>query len=170
MFKEKKTINNTTTMLYLHGFLEECFIRDLTLEEDILDSLSFEGEMIVVSCLLGSILAGSYFKYAVYQHMYDKRKEIKPVDLLILIQALIDHLDCMWMALTYTIGLVFNITFSDYFGEPGCYVTLYVAIFGMSHRTIAGLGISIFRLFYIKRPHTMRDSLFRMKLMITVEI
>ena len=99
MFKEKNTTYNITTCLYLNGALEEFFIRDLSLQQSSPASLNTAGIMMVDACLLGSIFLGSYFKYALYQHMYDNRKEImsKPIDFLILIQALIDHFVCLFM-------------------------------------------------------------------------
>ena len=155
---------------YLNGVQEECFIKDRTLEQSAPGSLSTSGVIIVVSCLLGSIVVGSYFKYALYRYMYDNRKEIqnKPIDLLLLIKALIDHCICILLVLTYTIGLTLDITFSDYLGEAWCNVLWYAATFGLAYRTYGRLGIAVLRLFYIKFPYQVRNNTFRRKMMITV--
>ena len=172
MFKERNTAYNITTYVCLNGVQEEFFIRDLTFQQSTPASLNTAGVMMVNACLLGSIFVGTYFKYALYQYMYDNRKEIrtKPIDFLILIQALIDHFGCIWITLTYTIGLTFNITFSNVFGDIWCQVTYYTGLFQVVYRPIASLGIAILRLFYIKCTYLIRNIAFRIRLMITVLI
>jgi len=50
----------------------------------------------------------------------------------------------------YAIGLGFDITYFEYFGEAWCNIPWFVGVFGVCYRTIGSLGIAIVRLLLIK--------------------
>ena len=106
--------------IYVEGNrAENLGFHDLKLELTSFDSLTFFGKSILVASLLTSLIVGSYFKSSLHLYMFDERKDImnKPIDLLILVQSLIEHLVAIFMTAFYVVGVVFNITFADYFGE-----------------------------------------------------
>ena len=161
---------NLTLSLYLESFQEPLFVKYSKFDQSFVDSLDPYTVKTVVSIILVSYVVGSYFKSAIYQHMYDQGKQIinKPIDILILVQALVVHLSCILMFLTYTIGLVFDITFSEYLGEAWCHASWYSSVFCFGYRFYSGLGIAIVRLLYIKSPHCVKDNGLRMRLVTTI--
>ena len=154
----------TKTFDQLLGFyseksLETVYLYDLHIEQSAPESLPQLDRIIIISALLGSLIAGSYLKCALYQYMYDNHrdKSNSVIDLLILIDSLVMHTTAIMMVTIYTIGLALDITLSDHLGETFCNIPWYCAVFGLIYRTMGGLGIAILRLFYIKCPYQVRD-------------
>ena len=170
MYKEGKNWHNKDTLIYLENSTENLLIYDSHLELNGLASLNQFGKGLVIFSLLGAFVVGSYFKCGLYQYMYDIGSEIlnKPIEMLLLIQAVIEHLVCLLMVSFYVIGLGFDITFSQYLGEVSCNMTWYAAGFGVAYRNWGGLGIAILRTCYIKCSHRVRDDKNRMKIMCIV--
>ena len=127
--------------------------------------LNQTGESILVSGLILSLSVGSYFKYPLYRFIYEAGSEVanRPIDLLLLIGALIDHSICLLMVVNFTIGLTLDISLSDYLGETWCHIHWGAAVFGTTYRTFGSLGIAILRLIYIKFPYQVKDVDGRMK-------
>ena len=145
------SINNSFETLSLGKF---------DLELSALQSLNLIEWTIMGVCLVGSLTIGSYFKSALYWYMYDHRKGImnRPIDILLLLQAIIQHIICLLMVSTYTIGLSFDITFGHHLGEAWCNVPWYGGNYGAAYRNVGGLGISIFRLLYMFHGDWMKDK------------
>ena len=153
MYNDPLTIDERELPLYLGHSFEIFSIEESNLEQDALSAMNGFGTTIVVSSLITSVLVGSYYKYPLYHYMYDHSNEIvsKPVDLLILVQAVIEHLVCIMIVTVVSVGMIFDITFANYFGEMWCCLPWYAASFGVAYRTIGSLGIAILRLIHIKR-------------------
>ena len=85
-------------------------IHDLCLDISFVDTLSNTEAGIVVASLVASFLVGSYCKSGLYGYMYANRKELfaKPINILLLVQAIIQHVSCHLIVLTYTIALSFG--------------------------------------------------------------
>ena len=77
---------------------------DFKLELTSLGSLSILGASVVAGSLAVSAGVGSYCKCAIYQYMYNKAKEteIKPIDILILVNAITQNLICLFLAVFYS--------------------------------------------------------------------
>ena len=101
MYKETVKITNKNIFFYLENRFEKLFINDSKLELSSLDSLNPIGETLVASCLVVSISVGSYFKSALYHYLYENYKLFgsKPINVLILIQAIIQHFTCLFMVI-----------------------------------------------------------------------
>ena len=99
-------------------------VDDFKVELTSLGSLSNLGVCVVAGSLAVFAGVGSYCKYAIYQYMYNKAKEteIKPIDILILVNTVTQHLICLFLAVFYCVGLVGDITFSDHLDEIWCNV------------------------------------------------
>ena len=152
MYKEAKNIYNETLPLYFGRSLEVLFINEFYLELSSIDSLGVSSERIADSSLLVSLIVGPYFKSALYSYFYLNFMNLKenPINLLILLQAIIQHLICVFMIVNYVEGLNFNITFVEHFGEFWCIVFWNFQIYGVAYRNIGSLGLAIARLLYIK--------------------
>ena len=93
--------------------------------------------------------------------MYDNYKELKnrPINILLLIQAIIQHLICLLMVVNYTIGLGFDITFGEHLGDVWCNIPWYGGTFGAAYRNVGSLGIAIYRTLLIKCNNWIKDKL-----------
>ena len=172
VFKDGREFRNQTLSFQLGTFIEALHVQSSYLELNAFDSLNHFGEIFIVSILLGSLTIGSYFKFPLYAHMYDSYKEItnKPIDFLILFQAAVQHVVCVMMTAYYTIGLIFNLTYSEIFGEAWCNIPWYACGFSIAYHNFGSFGVAILRLFYIKFPYQVKDNVRRMKLMFAILI
>jgi hypothetical protein len=152
---------NQTLAIYLENSPELLFIHNFKLQVSAIGRLNNLGEKFLVSSLLGSLIVGSYFKSSLYRYLYENYKECKnrPINILILLQAIIEHLACLLLVANYTIGLSFDITFSEYLGETWCNVPWYGATIGAVYRNIGSLGIAIFRVMLIKFSHKFTEKI-----------
>ena len=153
LYQEIATIDEKAITLYLDNSIDNLSIQKSNLELDALTAMNGFGTSIVVCSLLASVLVGTYYKYPIYRYMYDNSDEVtnKPVDLLILFQAIVEHLACIVMVTFLSVGMVFDISFASYFGEMWCFLPWIAASFGVAYRTIGSLGIAILRLIHIKK-------------------
>ena len=165
MYKDTIEIHNRTLSVYLDEYPENLYLNSLKIELSTPHMLNQTGESTLMSCLILSLSVGSYFKFALYRYMYEAGREVanRPIDLLLLIAALIDHSICLLMVVDFTVGLSLDISLSDYLGEAWCNIHWSAAIFGTAYRTFGSLGIAILRLIYIKLPYQVKDVQGRMK-------
>ena len=162
------TIHNQTEVFYVDGIWQDFHIDDSNLELSSPAKLSTMGKSIAVTCNIAGLFVGTYFKSALYTFMYKNSKDIldKPIDLLVLIQAILENLICMMMVTFYSVGLTFDIIYSEYLGEGWCYIHFYTSLFGLAYRNFGGLSLAILRVFYVKFPYHVRDDVLRRKVMI----
>ena len=102
--------------------------------------------------MIASFTIGTYFKSALYSYLLKSYNTFgyQPVNALILIQAIVQHTVCFLMVINYTVGLYFDLTFADHFGEDWCNVPWYIQAYGAGYRNFGSLGIAVFRLLLIK--------------------
>ena len=110
MVSEGKSTENETLYMYLENILDSLTVNKSNLELTAAESLSTFVEIGVVSVLFMSLIIGSYFKTGLYLYMYDHSKELlnSPINLLLLIQALIEHLVCTFMVTFFTTYCIDN--------------------------------------------------------------
>jgi hypothetical protein len=72
------------------------------------------------------------------------------------------------MVAYYTIGIFFDITFSEHFGEMCCNVPWYGGTFGGVYRSIGGLGIAIYRVMLIKFNHKFTNKADQKNLLVVI--
>ena len=63
----------------------------------------------------------------------------------------------MFLTLNYSVGLILDITFSDYLGDTWCNIIWYSGVYGGAYRAIGSLGLAILRLIYIKSNYVISD-------------
>ena len=151
---------NTSYPVYLDNSIDMLYLDNLNLATSAFEQLDPIDEIVVVSSILVSFIVGSYFKTAIYCYMYHKGKEMKerPINMLILIQAIIQHIGYFIMAFTYTIGLGFDVTFSDHLGEAWCNIPFYGGTFGAAYKSFGGIGMAIFRLLFLFRGDWVKNK------------
>ena len=155
MYKEVKKNGPTIWSIDVDGSTEILIGDQYKLELSAFDSLNYFGESVVVCSLVASAVVGSYYKSAIYQYMYRTMKDNgpTPIDLLILVNTITQHLVCLILVATYTIGLTLDFTLSHYLGQAWCNVPWYAGIYSVSYRTFGSLGIAVYRLLLIKRQY-----------------
>ena len=157
LYTEDIEIFNHTLTIHLENSSEFLLIHKSKLQLSATDRLNNLGDTVLVSSLLGSLIVGSYFKSSLYHYLYKEWKN-RPINILILLQAVIQHMMCLLMVANYTIGVSFDITFSEHFGEIWCNVPWYGGTFGAAYRSIGGLGIAIYRVMLIKFNHKFTEK------------
>ena len=153
MYKETTTYGPKTWALMVDGTSEIVIIHRLEHERTALDSLDQYGRSIIIGSLFTSAIVGSYFKSSIYKYLYHgyKNKEHTPINILILVNTITQHLICLFVVAIFIVGLVFDITFSSYIDEVWCGIPWYAGIYSGAYRTFGSLGIAIDRLLLIKR-------------------
>ena len=132
--------------------LEILFLHHLNLEKSAPHSLNFTAKVAVIFGLCVSLLVGSYFKSALYSYFCKNYKDLieKPINLLLLVNAIIQHMACLILVAYITTVLFFNIRFADHIGEFGCNIIWHAQVYYLAYRNVGSLGIAIFRLLYLR--------------------
>ena len=114
---------------------EDLYFHEVHLTKSALELLDDVGVGCVITSLVLSAIIGSYFKSSLYFYMYDNRKELKnrPINILLLVQSVIQHLICRMLAVFFTIGLSFDITYDNSIGEAWCGTIGHIGIFGLAY-------------------------------------
>ena len=127
---------------------------DLSLETPIFQQLDGNSKAIVVSGFTTSLILGSYFKSALYLYMFEKRKGLldRPIDVLLLIQAIVQNLLTLLMIFNYNNYLLFDITISNQLGgEAWCNIPWYAGNYALAYRCVGGFILAVFRLLLLFR-------------------
>jgi hypothetical protein len=99
------------------------------------------------------ILIGSKFRYILYKYIFDryKSKELKTIDILTLVVALVEQVSTVLLVLYGTL-MVINDTSLQYIagGSFICSLLMYVIEFGRYYSFIGNLIISVYRILLIK--------------------
>ena len=151
MEKISPTTFNSLFSINIDNSFETLYLGQLTSEISEVEKLGEAGRTIILLGVIGSLVIGSYFKSALYWYMYNNLKGIKdrPIDILLLLQAVIQHMMCLILVSNYAIPLSFDITYSHHIGEASCTVLWYGGIYAAAYRNVGGLGIAIMRLLYL---------------------
>jgi hypothetical protein len=155
MFKSPPTVINQIVGISVEDSFESLFIHEFNLELSAFDSLNQVGEAVVICSLVASSIIGSYCKSSIYYYIYQKSKEKgnTVIDILLLVNTIVQHLVCVLLTTFYTIGLAFDITYSDFFGEAWCNIPWYLGVFGGAYRTFGSLVVAVYRLLLINDKH-----------------
>ena len=170
MFSKEIENGPTIWAISVDGRATEVLVGEkFKLELSALDSINDFGVSAVICSLIASAILGSYYKSAIYRYMYNRIKNLESstVDILILVSSITQHLMCLIIVFTYSIGLGLGITIANFVDPVWCSVPLYAGIYGASYRTVGSLGIAVYRLILIKR-HNWVDTFGKRKLVLGI--
>ena len=114
-----------------------------------LQSLSTISKATISAGLGISLIIGSYFKSAIYLYMYEKRKNLseRPINVLLLVQAIVQHFISTLMIIFYIFGMFSDVAISEHLGgEAWCNIEFHAGNYGFSYRVVGGLVIACYRL------------------------
>ena len=151
---------------------ELLYLDEIHFTTSVLESLDSISIGCIIASLALSIIVGSYFKSSFYFFMYDNRKELKnrPINILLLVQSIIQHLVCFTLVSVYTTGLLFDITYSDTVGDAWCSTIWHIGTFGVAYRNTGSFGVAIFRLMYLFHSGWIKEKIGALKMMIMIMI
>ena len=133
--------SSATDMVNLEGMVST--VTDLRA----LPSIAFHSLIIILSI---SLLTGSYFKSILYRSIHTEKFRDRPINVLILVDAVVYHFCTIFWGTTIMVSVCFTNPPEIFFSETYCYVAQAVGIFGLGYLAIGGTSIAIFRLCYIR--------------------
>ena len=129
------------------------------------------------------IFIGSYFRYILYSHIFHKfkQKKLTPIDVLILLASVIQHVTNLakigfYTAIVYEGASAFGIgVFAQHWdwkmGDVGQWFCFFIQLsiqFEMNYSCIGSLGISIFRILYITQESFVKYKIGEKTLLIII--
>ena len=138
------------------------------------------GKRIWLVCWVGWLLAiiGSYFRYILYAFIFKKYKtrQLTPIDVLIFVSASIQHVTNLARMIFYT-AMISEGLKSDHWDwqmdETGfllCSFLRLCLVFELYHSCVGSLGISIYRILYIKHNDFIKYKIGEWNLLLLVLI
>ena len=113
---------------------------------------------------------GTYFKCILYAHLWDKykKREFKPIDWLILVTSVVQHLNAINLIYNGLLVMLFDISSEQLVTEWVCTIPRLLFQFEVCYSCIGSLGVSIFRIIYIKNDLWVKYSLGEKKMLVIV--
>ena len=104
------------------------------------------------------VLIGTYFRYFLYSFLFDsyKSKESKPIDILILIISLVQHCNVVFFVIRLTLLFSYDVNLDQIGAQSFCTAAGIIYHFDLIYSCIGSLGISLFRILYIKQDEWLK--------------
>ena len=98
------------------------------------------------------LFVGTYFRYLLYSFLFDsyKSKESKPIDTLILVISVVQHINIVLFVTRLTLILLNDTNLDQIGAQAFCIASGLIYQFDVCYSCIGSLGISLFRILYIK--------------------
>lgn len=96
-----------------------------------------------------SLLIGTFFKCIMYLYVSTLNKK-RPINTLIVTSAIIHHTTHLIVGTWYILVLLNDIPLGNLYGTDSCHVMMSIAVFGLVYLNTGSLGISVYRVLYIK--------------------
>ena len=103
------------------------------------------------------ILVGTYFKCILYAYLFEqyKLKQLTPINILIIAASSIQHVGAVLFVLWATLVVIGDAS-PEYIGQWFCVPVKLFITFEIYYSYIAGLGLSIYRILYIKHDYWLK--------------
>ena len=108
---------------------------------------------ILIVVLSLSLVFGSYFKSILYRVIYTEKFQERPINVMILVEAVVRHFCMTVIGVTVILSICFDYPSDIMFGEMYCHVTISIGVFGILYLTVGSFATAIFRVFYIRYNH-----------------
>ena len=105
---------------------------------------------ILIVVLSLSLVFGSYFKSILYRVIYTEKFQERPINVMILVDAIVQHFSMTVVGMTLILSICFDYPSDIMFGEMYCHVTISIGVFGLFYLTVGSFATAIFRVCYIR--------------------
>ena len=120
--------------------------------------MEFYNKVIITVAIVLSLFIGSYFKSIMYRYVFTSNKNNqgwmhRPINVLTISSAIINHISNVSIGLWVVALVLSDFTIGQSAGAHYCEVMDVVMSYGVSYLSVGSLGISIYRVLYIKHQH-----------------
>ena len=117
--------------------------------------MEFYNKVIISVAIFLSLFIGSYFKGIMYRYVFTSNKNNRgwmhrPINVLIISSAIIHHIANVSIGLWYVASMMSDLPFGQTVGPQYCEIMDVVSKYGISYLSVGSLGISVYRVLYIK--------------------
>ena len=142
-------------------------IQDTYNDKAPLISLSSDVKVTLAVVMTLSLLIGSVCKGIMYVYVSTTNKK-RPINTLIITSAIIHHTTHLFSGTWYILVLLVDSPLSDLLGSGSCYIMMSIGVFGLVYLSVGSLGISVYRIMYIKREIFVKNVIGENRLLVII--
>ena len=124
-------------------------VQDISNDKAPLINLSANIKVPLAIVMVISLLIGTFFKCIMYLYVSTLNTK-RPINTLIVTSAIIHHTTHLIVGTWYILVLLNDIPLGNLYGTDSCHIMMSIAVFGLVYLNAGSLGISIYRVLYIK--------------------
>ena len=171
--------NNSPAMVESDGnwyFADQVLIvLSTSIDEPPVVSASWIMKLLLIGIMVTSFLTGSYFKFITYSYVYSANKinrgwMHRPLNVLSITSDVIHQVSHVLAGSWYVLCMIMDTPFSENVGYGSCWAFMLIGTTGVTYLTIGSLGMSIYRLLYIKRENFVKYKIGEKRLLMIVLI
>ena len=114
-----------------------------------------------------SLLIGSICKGIMYVYVGTTNKK-RPINTLIITSAIVHHTTHLLCGTWYILVLLVDSPLADFLGSGSCYVMMSIGVFGLVYLNFGSLGISVYRILYIKHELFVKNTIGEQRLLVII--
>ena len=115
-----------------------------------------------------SLLIGSICKGIMYVYVSTTNKK-RPINTLIITSAIVHHTTHLFSGTWYILVLLVDTPLGDHLGSGSCYVMMSIGVFGLVYLNVGSLGISVYRILYIKHELFVKNTIGEKRLLVIIQ-
>lgn len=128
-----------------------------------LTKLPFDSRIGICLILATSFLVGSFFKAILYCFVFEGDTKHnwtqRPINALTLTSAFVHHVTHAWLVVWYLLALLADEPLVDLLDSNWCHITQYIGVYGITYLSVGSLGISIYRVLYIRNELWVKNTI-----------
>ena len=128
-----------------------------------LTELSFDTRLGICLILATSFVVGSFFKAILYCFVFEGDTKHnwtqRPINTLTITAAFVHHVTHAWIFVWYILALLIEEPLVDLFDSNWCHISQYVGVYGIAYLSVGSLGISIYRVLYMRHELWVKDAI-----------
>ena len=167
-------VNLITSMVSMNGVSKEkvfldhlLLIQDTSNDKAPLISLSSEVKVSLAVVMTLSLLIGTLCKGIMYVYVSTTNKK-RPINTLIITSAIVHHATHLFSGTWYILVLLVDSPLGDLLGSGSCNVMMSIGVFGLVYLNVGSLGISVYRILYIKRELFVKNVIGENRLLVII--
>ena len=142
-------------------------IQDIYNDKAPLISLSSAVKVSLAVVMTLSLLIGSICKGIMYVYVSTTNKK-RPINTLIITSAIVHHATHLFSGTWYILVLLIPYPLGDLLGSGSCHVMMSIGVFGLVYLNVGSLGISVYRILYIKRELFVKNVIGENRLLVII--